>query len=441
MTPLPGGAKTALVNPALQNIQNFFNFHGGDAAPEKARLFWLVRMRWLFMAFVTVLTPFAWSAGFLGSGTLVFYAGLLILLFIINWATQTMWLGKERHVSVFVLHGQLLLDLVVLTTLLLLTGGLSNPFWILIFINIVLGAILLSGEMSFFFQVSCHLCLFVLQFLPSFGESMQGILWRVNGTLYIAQHLVLFMLWAASRSFGRYLQLQQKSLLQVQVFAEKMDRLRALGALTAGFSHEFATPLNTIKLRLDREMRNQKDSSNLAEMQKALLECEAVIRQMNSAQMDPREYRFQVIDLVSTMQDLTEIWLRDHEGVEIQIQKPDTAYWVKVPELNFAQMFLNLLDNAYEASDKTVISVEIQEGPSALLVQVRNSGSQFDKDVLERFGEPFVTTKSTGTGLGLYTAHLFMQSLGGSVKLSNLEYGAVVELHFPASLKNQEAPL
>ncbi|MNT56456.1 Sporulation kinase A [compost metagenome] len=145
------------------------------------------------------------------------------------------------------------------------------------------------------------------------------------------------------------------------------------------------------------------------------------------------------------MQDLTEIWLRDHDGVEIQILKPDTAYWVKVPELNFAQMFLNLLDNAYEASDNTVITVEIQEGANALLVQVRNSGSQFDKDVLERFGEPFVTTKSTGTGLGLYTAHLFMQSLGGSVKLSNANQGAVVgaivELHFPASLKNQEATL
>lgn len=391
------------------------------------------------MAFVAVVTPFAWRAGFLTSSTLVFYSGILVLLMVLNLATQVVWLGKGSKVSFFVLHGQLLLDLVVLTTLLLLTGGLSNPFWILIFINIVLGAILLSGEMSFFFQVSCHLCLFVLQFLPSFGESMQGILWKVNGTLYIAQHLVLFMLWAASRSFGRYLQVQQRNLLQVQVFAEKMDRLRALGALTAGFSHEFASPLNTIKLRLDREMRHQKDSANLIEMQKALAECEAIIRQMNSAQMDPREYRFQVIDLVSTMQDLTEIWQRDHSGVEIQILKPSTAYWVKVPELNFAQMFLNLLDNAYEASDKTVITVEIQEGANALLVRVRNSGSQFDKDVLERFGEPFVTTKSTGTGLGLYTALLFMQSLGGSVRLSNQEQAATVELHFPASLKNQEA--
>lgn len=363
------------------------------------------------------------------------------MLMVLNFATQVIWLAKDRKVSFFVLHGQLLLDLVVLTTLLLLTGGLSNPFWILIFINIVLGAILLSGEMSFFFQVSCHLCLFVLQFLPSFGESMQGLLLKVNGTLYGAQHLVLFMLWAASRSFGQYLQVQQRNLLQVQVFAEKMDRLRALGALTAGFSHEFASPLNTIKLRLDREMRQQKDSANLLEMQKALSECEAIIRQMNSAQMDPREYRFQVIDLVSTMQDLTEIWQRDHEGVDIQIHKPGTAYWVKVPELNFAQMFLNLLDNAYEASANTQIGVEIQEGASALLVQVRNSGSQFDKDVLERFGEPFVTTKSTGTGLGLYTALLFMQSLGGSVKLTNESQAAVVELHFPASLKNQEAPV
>jgi signal transduction histidine kinase len=115
---------------------------------------------------------------------------------------------------------------------------------------------------------------------------------------------------------------------------------------------------------------------------------------------------------------------------------------VKVPELNFAQMFLNLLDNAFEASVNAKIRIEITESANALLVQVRNSGSQFAKDVLNRFGEPFVTTKSTGTGLGLYTALLFMQSLGGAVKLTNSTKTptpeAIVELYFPANLKDRQ---
>ncbi|MFS4458168.1 sensor histidine kinase [Bdellovibrio sp. HCB2-146] len=425
------------MNP-IKSILGFFNFGSGDQSPEKARLFWLVRMRWLFMALVLILSPIGWMTGFLDRTSFILFMGVLGLLFVLNFVTQAVWLDKSRKVSVLAIHGQLMVDLVVLTGLLLLSGGLTNPFWILLFINIVLGALLLSADMALLFQIACHLSLFVLQIVPITGDGNEDVLLKVNGGLYLVQHLVLLMMWAASRSFGRYLHQQQKSLLQVQVFAEKMDRLRALGALTAGFSHEFASPLNTLKLRVDREVRNQGESTNLQEMKKALQECEAVIRQMNSAQMDPREYRFQVFDLVSCMQDLLDVWKRDHKEAQVQIQSLQAPHWVKLPQINFAQMFLNLLDNAYEASGTAPITIEFTDhNESHLKLIVKNQNSFFDKDVLVRFGEPFVTTKATGTGLGLYTAHLFMQSLGGTIKLQNQSDGAAVELLFPKTLSEK----
>ena len=53
--------------------------------------------------------------------------------------------------------------------------------------------------------------------------------------------------------------------------------------------------------------------------------------------------------------------------------------------------------------------------------------------MLQRFGEPFVTTKYTGTGLGLYSVQLFAQSSGGRAIILNTEVGAKVELHVPHS--------
>jgi two-component system sensor histidine kinase RegB len=206
--------------------------------------------------------------------------------------------------------------------------------------------------------------------------------------------------------------------------------LRAIGALSAGFSHEFASPLNVAKLRVARALK-QNSNEDLEEALTAIESCEQVIRQMNSSQLDSRDHHFKLIDLKALTQDVVDSWKemypKAHLRVEIDVERK-----TEVPPINYAQILLNLLDNALEANPNGDILLKLKETNEQIELEVRDEGPGFQALVLEKFGEPFVTTKKNGTGLGLYVTQLFAQSLGGNLRIDNhLDKGAVVQLTWP----------
>jgi len=224
---------------------------------------------------------------------------------------------------------------------------------------------------------------------------------------------------------------------------EKQDRLRALGALAAGFSHEFASPLNAAKLRLDRLERsfeNMQDTpawkmnaeDNLLAAKKSIESCEAVIHSMNSSQLDVRDQKVKPINMTEFIKDVTDSWLEEHQNVNLVIDNTLTER-LSVSPINLAQVILNLLDNAFESNPKGAITLRLHSLDNLIKLVVEDEGSGFDERVLSRRGEPFVTTKVAGTGLGLYVSEIFAQSLGGHLLTENkpLKTGAVVTLTWP----------
>ena len=67
------------------------------------------------------------------------------------------------------------------------------------------------------------------------------------------------------------------------------------------------------------------------------------------------------------------------------------------------------------------------------VIEVADRGCGMPSFVRERFGEPFVSTHATGTGLGLYTANALMEALGGALLVRDRERGGtVVTMTFPS---------
>lgn len=420
---------------AFLNLKNYFQLSLSVPNPEQSKLFWIVRLRWLFIGFLILVSPLGFISEVLNRYTAGIYVGVLAMLFIFNLLTQWVWFERRRLVRPIFVAFQLTIDLVVLTGLLILTGGLRNPFYILFFVNTSLGAILLEGRRSVVFLVLCHQCLLLVQIISLFYDIAPAQVSNHLLLTFAAGHVVLFISWAVSRALGSYINVQQHSLMQARVYSEKMDRLRALGAMTAGFSHEFASPLNTVKIRLDRELRAQPQSENLKQMNHAILECESVLRQMNSSQLDPRDLHFKVLKLSALTSEIIQAWRLENPEAKIETQfsfeKGHETDFARIPTVNFSQALINLLDNAFEANPNSPIQIEIKSIDSNLVLSVENEDSNFSDDVLNRFGEPFLTTKTSGTGLGLYSAQLFALSIGGKAIISNRHTSARVELHIP----------
>jgi two-component system sensor histidine kinase RegB len=419
-------AKETFYTTMFLNLRNYFFLPFSEAGHEQEKLDWIVRLRWLVIVFLVLLAPFGLASGLLAGYVTEVYTGVVGLLFCFNLLTRWGWLGKRREVKSRSIAFHLIIDLAALTSLLSLTGGVLNPFFVLFFINISLGATLLDGRWSLVFLVLCHQALAIVQAISYFAhESSHFFL------AFPIQHIVLLISWGVNRSLGRYIAIQKEKLNQAKIFSEKIDRLRALGAMTAGFSHEFASPLNTVKLRLDRELRAHPHSQNLQEMNMAVFECESVIRQMNSAQLDPRDFQFKLIKLSLVTDNILSSWSQENSMAKTIFRAKSEVDKVRLPILNYSQALMNLLDNAFEANPHGSILITIEQRESHVILSVENEGSSFSQDILQRFGEPFVTTKASGTGLGLYSVQLFAQSSGGKAFISNSKAGAKVEIHFP----------
>lgn len=407
------------------SLRGLLQFPAGHRSPSGAKLAWLVKLRWaaLLLAFLSA-APAVYS-GLLPRENLAFYIGILSCTGLFNLLTQLFISQRTAAASHELLTLQMIYDLFAVTALLRLTGGLANPAAVLFYLHVVLGGLLLQRGRSWLFLLSLHAALAWLQ-AASFRLPLaqQSIEWL------ILPHVMVLLFWACVHMVGKHLDLQHGLLLSATVAAEKQDRLRALGALAAGFSHEFASPLQTLRLRLDRLGRLGAPGEDLTAAQAALEDCTRVLHAMNQSQLDSRAGTLTLADLSRLSTELAGRWTGESgRAVEI-VSSPKLM--AKIQVLSFAQTLINLLDNAAEAAPEGSVTLSMREESGEICLTVRDQGPGFPRAVLDRLGEPFNTTKPAGTGLGLYVAELFAQSVGGTFRARNLkEGGAEAELRLP----------
>lgn len=448
-------------------IKDYFYINFGQAEASKTQLFALIRLRWLLLALYVFLAPVGLIAGYIRSEVIIAYSGILSLFFVFNLLNHWFWSERQRVVTEILLFFQLATDLLVFVFLLLISGGLANPLYVLFYIYMGLSAILLNGFSSLAFLILGHQFLLILQMVSALADSELSIITFFqpraidkgpNPLAYMGiQHGLLLLSWLIHRAIGYSLSSQQEKLLQIQQFTARMDRLKSIGAMAAGFSHEFASPLNTIKLRLEREMRQrqlktdsvQTTAENFSEMQMAIKDCQRILKQMNSSQMDPRDFRFENCVLSDLTSQIVHSWLAENLNADIDLKFDSTSKMqssaqhlnISLPRLNYAQALINILDNANEANATGKIKIQISHVSDRVEICIENEGSSFDEKVLKNFGDPFLTTKKNGIGLGLYSVLLFAESVGGWAEISNSSVGARVKMIFPLLLQqSQEKP-
>ncbi len=420
---LDNPARGNYFKPMLSSLRSYFLIPISGQDPEKMKLFWLVRLRWVAIVFLAIVSGPGYFYHYLDASSFPVFVGAVGVLLGYNLITQGFWLDSvEKLKPAFVLQ-QLLVDLLAFASLLMISGGIANPFYVFFYIILSLGAVLLSGSRAFVFLASAHAVFLAVQLMSLWGESLPV-------AHLLVQHFVLFTSFVLSSSLGKSLDSHRERLYQFKSLSEKQDRLRALGALSAGFSHEFASPLHAIKLRLEREAKSNV-SENIKQALLAVKDCEQVLAQMNQAQLDSRENVFQKMRIKKFLEQITAAWLEDFSDCEI-ITTIDKDFECEIPAINFSQVLFNLFDNAYEASEYKKITMNVKVQGEKFILEIRDSGEGFSADVLKRFGEPFVTTKADGTGLGLYTAKLFAESMGGDFLIFNHEdKGAAAVLQLP----------
>jgi two-component system, NtrC family, sensor histidine kinase HydH len=243
-----------------------------------------------------------------------------------------------------------------------------------------------------------------------------------------------------------------RQLERAQADARRSERLAALGQLSAGLAHEIRNPLGVIKGSAETLNRKLENSNPLASELAGYISSEVnrasalVTRFLDFARPLRTETRpQQVTELIDqALKSVAEQW----KGGPVVVEREYRADLPAVPldENLCEQVFLNLVQNAYEAmgSDGGNLRVEVSDaqsnGRKGVQVRLKDTGPGVPAEMREQIFNPFVTTKKTGVGLGLSIVSKIVDEHHGTIRLENsMGKGACFVIFFPAEEVRRKA--
>lgn len=217
------------------------------------------------------------------------------------------------------------------------------------------------------------------------------------------------------------------------------QRNEAWSEVARRLAHEIKNPLTPIQLsaeRIDHKFSKQlekKDRAILSDITKTIVnQVDAIKKMVNEFTEYSRspELTKTEINLVDLINELVNLFQK--EDLTINILSSSKKINFICDEIKIRQVFVNLINNAYEAKkddSKCEIEIRLRKTKSSMIVNFIDNGSGVNDDI--DIFQPYVTTKKTGTGLGLAVVKKIIDEHDGSISIKNNKLsGANVEIQF-----------
>jgi signal transduction histidine kinase len=225
-------------------------------------------------------------------------------------------------------------------------------------------------------------------------------------------------------------------LLVSRTVVHEMEVLKIKSDFVSSVSHEFKTPLTSIKALTERLLEGKVHQrakimeyvSIIAEDTKRLTRLVGNLLDFSKIEEGRREYELEETDTAAWLGETVESYRKEilRKGVQIRLRLADALPRVMIDKTAMAQAVRNLLDNAVKFSPgKKEIDVTAETDRGNVLIQVRDYGVGISKDEMGKIFEKFYQGKEAaqcpgrGTGLGLTLVKHTVEGHGGSVVVSS----------------------
>lgn len=362
--------------------------------------------------------------------------------------------------------GLLAFDLSQLAALIYFTGGLQNPFAILLSVPVVISAATQENFETFFMALlalgAASLLVFFHEPLPWYENAqlqlpllLQIGIWVSLASTIAFAALYAFLVASEARKLAA-------ALSATELILQREQHLSSLDGIAAAAAHELGTPLATIALVSKEMLHSLPKKSPLMEEAKLLLSqadrCREILRQLRTLSSEEDD-NISLMPIDVLMEEIA----APHRnfGVEVVLTKNGKA---PMPRLKRNPAILygvgNLLENAVDFA-RTKVRFSADWDDKNLSFSILDDGPGFPAQAFENLGEPYFSTRGTkskgdstdngnpgngnpgnGLGLGVFIAKTLLTRAGASLVFRNEESadepgaknGACVEISWPRSL-------
>ena len=233
-------------------------------------------------------------------------------------------------------------------------------------------------------------------------------------------------------------------LRESQEMLARSEKLRALGQMAAGVSHDLKNILNPLSLHLqvaERALARGKTDDvkeSLVEMKQVVIRGVGTVERLRTYSRQSKESKTELVDLEKLVREAAAIAkprMASLGHVLRFVEEFQHPPQVMAVSGDVVSALVNLIVNAIDAAGSTGKSITLRSGEvdGGSFVEVEDDGPGMPPEVEKKVFEPFFTTKGTeGTGLGLAMVYATVQRHGGTVTLDTaLGKGTRFRLWFP----------
>ncbi len=404
-----------------------------------------VNLRWIgiigqFITINTVNFILKFEFNYILSNTVIFFGAISNLALI--------YFYKENQLSERTSFYFLVLDIIQLSFLLFLTGGIVNPFSIFLLIPSIFASTSLNLKINILLII---LTIISIIFITFFHEELPPPLnnYIINKYYYysipIALIVALIFLNYFAITFGKESRVRKDALDKIQEVISKEHELVSLGAQAAAAAHSLGTPLSTIKIishELFDQLKNNKNFGKDVELLVSQVNrCNEILKKLtlnptiedDFIDKDLSLYDY-VKEIVSSFEEISE------KSFYIDIEQNTNSFDIK-KSVEIVYGIRNFLGNANKFA-KSNIFIAIKSDSETSELTIEDDGPGFSKDILNKIGEPYIKSLSSkdnsksGLGLGIFIGKTLLEKNYARLLFRNSETRGGAEIKIEWFNKN-----
>ncbi|MEM9044023.1 MAG: ActS/PrrB/RegB family redox-sensitive histidine kinase [Pseudomonadota bacterium] len=339
--------------------------------------------------------------------------------------------------------GSLCFDLAQVAGLLMLTGGLNNPFVILLVGPVTISATALRLQSTLILGLGAILIVPVMGFVyvplvgPDGSVLQVPLIYQLGSSVALAVGITFLSIYVRRVTLEAYRMSQALNATQIALSREQ--RLAAIGGIAAATAHELGTPLATIKLVAGELMRELDDRNDLPDeiledvrlLRAEANRCRDILADLSQGGRDDRQVKRLPIGAVIEEAAKPHISRGKRMIVrfgDVLIEEAIEDQPIVSPNPELIHGLRNVIQNAVDFANETVW-IDIHQSDDVLRIAIGDDGKGFRSDILPRLGEPYVSSRNRegreiqeeyeGMGLGIFIARTLLERTGAKLTFAN----------------------